>query len=207
MKDVFKIYVLHHPSLAERKKYLLSKFEEYLLDNIVWVDEIYPQDFLKNKIAHSKMDSKSTEVSYRHYICLENIFNGEQEYGIIFEDDVILELINKFNVKDFLTMCVKKMKENNIELCFPGMALGIGLPSTFNVTDLMYHHPGNATRCAHAYIISQKCAKTFIDNFNYDIPVDHMYNNIIFNNDIKSYYTYFGLDQGTIVGTYKSTIR
>ena len=207
MKDLFNIYVIHHPSLVERKKYLLDKFEKYNLSNIEWVDEIYPKDFLKNKISTSRMDSKNTEVSYRHYVCLEKIINGDQEYGLIFEDDVVIELLNDFDVKDFLNMCVKKMKENNIELCFPGITPGIGLPSTFNITDLMYHHPDNATRCAHAYIISQKCAKEFIDNFNYNVPIDHMYNYIIQNNNIKSYYTYFGLEQGTVTGVYKSAVR
>lgn len=200
-----QIFIIHHPSLKERKEYLNSKFKHYNIQNIFWESNIYQQkDF---DLLNSSLDFKSTDVSFRHQQCLKNIILNNYEYSLILEDDVILELLNNLDINIFLDKCVKEMKQKNSVLCFNGITDGIGLPSTFDLNDLIYHEPGFTTRCCHSYIVSNVAAKILNTDFNYQKPVDHMYNDVIIKNNIKSYYTKFGFEQGTIVGRYKSVIR
>ena len=200
-----QIFIIHHPSLKERKEYLDSKFKHYNTQNIFWESNIYTQnDF---NLLNSSLDFKSTDVSFRHQQCLKNIILNNYEYSLILEDDVILELLNNLDINVFLDKCVEEMKQKNSVLCFNGITDGIGLPSTFDLNDLIYHESGFTTRCCHSYIVANAAAKVLNTDFNYQKPVDHMYNDIIIKNNIKSYYTKFGFEQGTVVGRYKSVIR
>lgn len=202
-----QIYILHHPSLVERKQYLEKRIQEENIKNIKWMDELYSESTFKD--IKSNLPPKSVEVSYRHFKCLEDILQNH-DFGLILEDDVILTLKNNYPINDFLAKVVEEMKQQNAIISFPGIVYceGFhGLPDTFDFNPLIYHKPGFNTRCCHAYIVSKEGARILIKHFNYFNPVDIMYNELMLRHNIISYYTKFGFHQGTVIGTYPSAIR
>jgi GR25 family glycosyltransferase involved in LPS biosynthesis len=67
---------------------------------------------------------------------------------------------------------------------------------------------GLLSRCKHGYIINQKAAKIFIDNYHLDLPVDYLFNQVIINNkQIKSGWTDPFLTQNTVQGKWPSLLR
>lgn len=201
-----QIYVVHYSKFIDRYDYLSNRLKDLNLSHITkWVTELKDPSFLEN--ISPQIPLKIKEVSFSHEICLKDIILNKHDYALILEDDVLLELINDYDVNTFLNQCVTEMKNKKIDLSWPGIIPDPNHPVRFEPTDILYYQEGNSSRCCHGYIITPTGARFILNYFHYDLPVDHMYNEAIFNSGLKSYYAKFGFNQGTITGEYASGLR
>jgi hypothetical protein len=206
MENLKKVYVVHYSKFKDRYNYLSNKLSELgLTDRTTWVTEIPDPSPLKCLNPHFPL--KIIEVSYSHEKILKDIVTNNHEYSLILEDDVLLELIHGYDVSTFVTKCLSEMKDKNIELSWPGVIPDPHHLIRFDPEDILYHQEGNGSRCCHAYIVTSIAAQKILDHFHYFKPVDHMYNDAISLSGLKSYYSKFGFEQGTIVGKYASGLR
>lgn len=206
MKDLTKVYVVHYSKFKDRYDYLSEKLNQLgLSDKTTWVTEEKDPSFLQK--LNPNFPLKIIEVAYSHEKILKEVVIKNYEYTLILEDDVLLELINEYDVSTFLQKCISEMKEKNIELCWPGRIPDPDHPTVFDPNNILYYKKGNGSRCCHAYIVTPASASKILKHFHYYKPVDHMYNDAIEFSGLKSYYSKFGFEQGTITHKYASGLR
>jgi hypothetical protein len=214
-------YVIHYSKLKDRKEKCISQFEGQF-KNLIFIDEdkMYLTfdkfEFTRRlrfgiKNFDLRYNVKNAFVSSQHLYCLNEILKSNEKYGIVFEDDVIINsnfhLLNSFisNLpEDFDIFCfgngfdIHEKDENGV--CIND---GIYIRSNDNK---------QVIKCTDSYVISRKCCEIILDYVNnltekIDLPIDFLYEKITKEKNLKVYWCEPTLtNQGSQIGRYKSSL-
>jgi len=133
-------------------------------------------------------------------------FKNNHENVLIFEDDIIIPDYFNFNI--FLEKCLKEFKETNGDIFFMGGTRDF-IVSNHQPTTLLYYNDNYFSRGTHAYVINIKCIEKVKQYISFNLPLDHLLNNIIKNNKLKCGWTHPYLEQWTDlnINQWKSAIH
>jgi hypothetical protein len=187
MNYKINFFVLHHldEKYASRKVKLLESFEKYKIPFIpIWVEEFKLEEITKEPFPSYTTNIQNFSLSLKHQYVLKNIASNDIDYGIVIEDDIDIGGVNDFS--DFLNKCLIEFIQTEGDFCFFG---GTDRYQVNNPIPNQYLYYGNITRCTHGYIISKKCAKIIQDQFHFNKNIDHLYNELIVSNNLKSAWT------------------
>jgi len=201
-----KIFILHHTPAVERKNTLLADIGAVNLPySIEWIEGFLPEE-IEGISASIRISELS--LSLKHQYVLQQIIQNEIQYGIIFEDDVDLQSVPK--IQEFLEQSIDDLQAKTGDILWIG-DVWVGkysIPIEKKIpTEISFFSNNCFSRCTHAYIISQQGAKLVLDNYHYNQPIDHLYNEIIANKIIISGWTEPGLLQKSAEGNLPSLIQ
>jgi hypothetical protein len=190
-----KIFILHHTPAVDRKLELQKDLNFANLPyQMEWVESFLPSEIDSNIFTNIKRSELS--LSLKHKYALEQIVQNNIEYGIVFEDDVNLQSVS--NTHQFLEQSILETKSSQGDVLWIG-DVWVGkytIPRANKTQDKISYFSSNcSSRCTHAYIISQQGARLVLDNYHYNQPIDHLYNEIISKKIISSGWTEPGLTQ------------
>lgn len=207
-KEDVKIFILHHLPATDRKIKLQEDIK--LLGSIYpieWVEKFLPEDIDTNISWNKEIKIGNLSLLLKHQYVLEQIVAQNLSYGIVFEDDVDLMSVN--NLQNFLEQSLSEINENQ------GDALWIGdvwvgkytIPeSVKQVNKISYFSDDCWTRCTHAYIISLNGAKIMLEEYNYELAIDHLFNHVKRKKSLKVGWTDPGLIQFSAEGKWPTVI-
>lgn len=206
MYNQIKIFILHHTPAVERKNTLLADIGAVNLPySIEWIEGFLPEE-IEGISASIRISELS--LSLKHQYVLQQIIQNEIQYGIIFEDDVDLQSVPK--IQEFLEQSIDDLQAKTGDILWIG-DVWVGkysIPIEKKIpTEISFFSDNCFSRCTHAYIISQQGAKLVLDNYHYNQPIDHLYNEIIANKIIISGWTEPGLLQKSAEGKLPSLIQ
>lgn len=206
MYNQIKIFILHHTPAVERKNTLLADIGAVNLPySIEWIEGFLPEE-IEGISASIRISELS--LSLKHQYVLQQIIQNEIQYGIIFEDDVDLQSVPK--IQEFLEQSIDDLQAKTGDILWIG-DVWVGkysIPIEKKIpTEISFFSNNCFSRCTHAYIISQQGAKLVLDNYHYNQPIDHLYNEIIANKIIISGWTEPGLLQKSAEGNLPSLIQ
>jgi len=197
LNKVDKIYICHYTKLIDRKPLIDEQLLKYNLD-VEWVldhdkeyiniDEINKSLInIKNPLYldgfHNNRTLRLSELSLllKHNYIWEKMIENDIESCLVLEDDILLspDFVNKFNQQ------IEGLSET-FDLIWVGSCCNLHEPI---VDGKFLYESKRGSRCAHAYLISKKCAEKmleFIKTSNY--PVDFMFNSAIENYKLENYW-------------------
>jgi len=206
-------YYLIHNNEPLRRERLIKNLNISGIDpnNVKWIikperNEI-TRDFINkyvkegvsitnDRLIHAQYDLSIGVIicTYKHYLCLEDIINNNYDYGVIMEDNMIIDgnlpltidkYINELNLyhndwdilfdNDWCKYEEGKLEEGKF----------VYLKSN-NITQK--NHGGS--RLAQFYLLNKKCAKKLYDNYiPFNNAPDWYMNDLFRELDIKSYWS------------------
>jgi len=193
-----KTFVIHYSKLAERKNHIINHFEKQSIVDYEFVEK-YDQEELENT------DKSLFDPSYK--LSLMSLMNKsffvykeiaeKYDSGLIFEDDVLLNDNFSETLKNYLLQLPE-----DYDMLFIGEGCNLNipkrklLPNKHIYKKCLFPTPwggDGASRCAHSYIISKKCAIKlceYIKNLEYKIkvPIDWWLNRAARDNNFKVYW-------------------
>ena len=194
-----KILVIHYDKLIERKTHILEQFNKYELE-CEFVSN-FGKDILtqNDKAKFRNLSDGEISLTLHHFECFKRI-SENYDYAIIFEDDVILSE----NFKNIIEKYIKDLP-NNWDMLFFGEGNGFHIPSYRLIPEINIYKksvklinkiPGSvngSTRCTDSYVISKKCCQKILKKINspnyiITMPIDHLLNNINYNNNFNIYW-------------------
>jgi GR25 family glycosyltransferase involved in LPS biosynthesis len=203
-----KFYCIHHDEAIDRKEYINNHFG-YL--NIEWITSYRPDStfiqqhnkvYCEHAANRSYLNNNELSCYYKHFDAIKTIANS-QEDGFVFEDDI---LAVDYDLLDITNHFRNLINLNECDILFVG---------SYNGYDMEYHsepyiccNSSTLSRCAHAYIITNKCA-TKITNYlsNIVAPLDWQLNYAIQALQLKSCWSYPHIYQRTEQNKLKSLLR
>ena len=214
-----KIYVTHYSPLSERKEKLNDYFSKTNL-KVEWIEnENIENDFyapeekewynkMQTAYPHDKTSFRpllKTEISIavKHYECFKRIAKSENEYAIIFEDDVIFKDSAMEKYADYLAETPSEW-----DVIFFGYGCFLTVPSK-QEGKLSYKLDKPYTRCLDSYIIKKTACEKILKNLKpITLPIDFELTYSFMQNDLKVYWWEPPLtEQGSQNSTYESSIR
>lgn len=213
------ILVIHYDKLVERKKSILKQFANAGLTNFDFVSN-HGKDTL-TEIEKSKfrnLNDAEISLTLHHFECYK-IISEKYDYGIIFEDDVILGDDFKNKIENYIYNL-----PDDWDMLFFGEGIGVHIPHFrlcpgVNIykksTELHNKNPGGingSSRCTDSYIVSKKCAQQIIQVINrlqiINLPTDHLLNKLNYLNKFNIYWAEPTITvQGTSNGIFKTSLR
>lgn len=163
-----KIFVVHYKKLTERRTFVERQLK---INNMEaeFVDQ-YDRDTLTESeinMFHSRFEDYKKSVmaiTLSHLYCFREIA-AKYDYGMIFEDDVILSCNFNLKLKTYM-----EQLPDEWDMLFIGDGCGFHIPEA--CPDINIYKKGNevtswggngATRCVDSYLVSNKCAKKVIE--------------------------------------------
>jgi len=200
-----KIFLLHHLPAVERKINLIKDLNELSIKYpIEWVESFLPED-IYNKYQHS-ITLNELSLSLKHQYAISQQVKHNIENIIVLEDDISLKSVMEFNL--FIDQCLKDIEYNNGDLLWIGGTRDLQVPSNMLQDNCISYFSENfLSRCTHGYILNLKSAEKLLEKYNYNFPVDHLFNQIIIQNKLVSGWTNPFLTQKTVEGECRSYIR
>jgi glycosyl transferase family 25 len=208
-----KIFVLHCPSLVERKNHILEQFAKQGIIEFEFI-ECYNKDEISDKenlfISGYKKEKMSLFLKHIH---VYNEIIQKYDYALIFEDDVII----RDNFMEKLYLYISQLP-NDFDMLFVGDVLNLHIPNNLIKPDQYVYqktiHPTHwggdgISKCTDSYIVSKKCAIELIDYYKHiiEVPID-LWLNIVGRN--KKFNVYWGeptlCKQGTHTGLFKTSL-
>lgn len=195
MSNKIKVFILHHIPAKDRKIKLQGDLNKINLKYPVeWVEQFLPSEVDSNINYSIKINELS--LSLKHQYALQQIVENNITYGIIFEDDIDLNCIP--SIQEFLEQSIFELGTSQGDILWIGDAW-VGkyvIPSNKKESHkLSYFCYNCCSRCTHAYIVTKRGAKLVLDNYHYNQPVDHFFNEIISSKKILPGWTEPGLTQ------------
>ena len=212
-----KTYIVHYDKLTERKKFMDYQLQ---LNNLHYE---YVSNYGKDKLTmldknkFRNISDSEISVCLHHIECFKKIANSNDDYALIFEDDVIL--CNNF--KKILEGYLSSLP-SSWDMLFIGDGCGLHIPKEQIKQNKNIYTKDNypstsgglgATRCLDSYLITKKCAQKIIEKIsqpNYTIlcPADHWLNHVIRNNNFIVYWSEPTIvTQGSEKKVFSSSIR
>lgn len=202
-----KIFITHHIPAYERKKTLLNDIKLHNIQYpVIWVESFLPEDIqnITKTITISELS-----LSLKHKFIFEQIIKDKLPYAIVFEDDVNLNSVS--NVDNFLQQAIKETQNISGDLLWIG---SIEEWRKYNIPEenkanggITYFNEQCLSRCTHAYIISYNGAKIMLNNFHNNLPIDHLFNEIIQKHKLLSGWSEPFLTQLSVEKQINSLIR
>jgi hypothetical protein len=197
----FKIFILHHPALKERKEYLLKVLNKYNFD-IEWIENFPPEEVKDNYDKYTENYEKCEniyiwqirpELCYQNYsekisighlsLCLKHEYalnkqiEKNYEYVLILEDDCFIP--QNFNTyldqfyKEYLTI------KDNIDIAILGTAFNL-TPKDIVPEKMIYVNRYQLSRCTHAIFHNINFTKKIINRFKIrNLHIDFKFNEIL----------------------------
>lgn len=205
-------YCIHHKDSVDRKKFIITNYVNKYNLNIKWIEDFLPtSDFILNhkKIYSNHAANKSylnnNELScYLKHQKAISLISNSNDYGMILEDD-IAEV--SFDFTSTIDILYNDMINNNCDILFIGSFFIYDLQN-INNQPYIYCNKNTLSRCAHAYIISDRCASKILDYIS-DIkaPFDWQLNFAINNLNLNSCWSYPHIYQRTEKKQIESLLR
>jgi GR25 family glycosyltransferase involved in LPS biosynthesis len=191
--DDFDCYVVHYTPLVERKRFLTKQFEKESITSVTFVEK-----FDKEQISYSDyylnyktfvmeymhrnhqyygfggimLKPQEISLSFKHLEAMRLFLDGEKDYMLVFEDDVILshDFKNKFN-------SYVKSLPTDWGAAFIGQGAGKRIPSTqINPSVHWYKKNYPSDRCTDSILFTRdEIEKIYlsIKNDKMSYPIDH----------------------------------
>ena len=226
--NVEKIYVIHYSKLRDRKERLESQFKHLGID-VEYITE-FDQEDLNDELIDSYYDSskeaydkkihptygyRSTphrilnkaEISctLKHRLGIQKIAEECDDYGLIFEDDVVFveNFVDNFN--DFL-----ESTPDDWDAIFMGSCAGLRVPSQLikkNINSYKVDHP--ASKGGDSYLIKKELAKNIFETMDKFVTISDW--ELSYQLKLHNANVYWWepplVAQGSELGIYKSTLR
>jgi GR25 family glycosyltransferase involved in LPS biosynthesis len=226
--NVEKIYVLHYSKLKDRKERLEAQFKDLGID-VEYITE-FDQEDLSDELINSAYDSskemydtkihstygnKSTphrilnkaEISctFKHRSGIQKIAKECDNYGLIFEDDVVFveNFVEKFNI--FL-----KSTPDDWDAIFMGSCAGLRVAPQFikkNISAYKMDHP--ASKGGDSYLLRKELAENISETMNTFVTISDW--ELSYQLKLHNANVYWWepplVAQGSELGLYKSTLR
>lgn len=184
-----KIFVIHYDKLSERKVNMIKQLKENNIDAEFISNK--GKDVLTNndKMPFSNINDAEISLFLHHIECFKKIIENQDEFALILEDDAIFDNIFFETLKNYLIHL-----PSNWDMLFIGDGCGIHVPQDYldkyKKCNIFRAH---STRCADSYLITQSCAKRFLEIFNNEtflcnLPIDLWYNLTISSENIKVFW-------------------
>jgi GR25 family glycosyltransferase involved in LPS biosynthesis len=186
-----KTFICHWKKLKKRKEVLLEVLKEEKIDEYEFVtdydvddwniDEIkkeFPKIFELNPKGR-KLKYSEISLSLKH-IKIINEVAEKYDYALVLEDDVIL----CDNFQEEFLKTFQQLPEN-WDLGWAGTCCNLHSypPKGMRISKT------NGSRCTHAYIINNKCAKKILDELKYcNDGADFYYNYLIEKYQLNNYW-------------------
>ena len=198
-------FCLHHTDRPDRKENLLKVFKREDLE-VEWIEGFHPDSINVDALnLQHKLNINAISVYLKHQKCYELQKKNNYKNILIFEDDVIIP--EDFGFIPFLDKCMIDFESLEGDLLFVGGAFDIKPPVT-HPDQTVYTLPGFKSRCAHCYVVSQRCIDIILKNIDVmDDALDWKLNKIIEDNKLKVCYTEPSIQQATVEGLDSSTIQ
>lgn len=215
-------YYLIHGVDTSRKQHMLDSFKRVNLDNdkVKWVlypnkDEIDDEFIKKNVIPglsytcglpiHAQHHLRRGQISctYKHYLCLKDIVEKQNEYAVIIEDNCYLANDVPKMVDKYITQLNNLYPDwdilfdngwGEIPYKYTEQPLKDGqvvYPKSNEITkeEHIQHCYHGATKCARFYLINLKCAQKLYDNYlPFNNAPDWWMNDLFRKLNIKSFW-------------------
>jgi GR25 family glycosyltransferase involved in LPS biosynthesis len=200
---IIPTFCIHLKQLTDRKTYCDSLFINQSMLDINWVNDYDPDesfDIIKKNITNSQLS-----VILKSKFIYETQILKNYDFVLVLEDDIIIPDYFNFNI--FLKECLKEFVESEGDILFIGGTRDYVVKNT-SPNKLVYYDKTYFTRGLHAYITTLKCVSKLLSNLNYTLPMDHLLNDIIKNNNIKCGWTAPYIEQWTDlhINQWKSSI-
>jgi|688.fasta_scaffold03604_11 hypothetical protein len=200
------IYILHHSPANERKVELLNTINLLKLDYPVnWVENFLPEE-VSTLGKDFNISIPEMSLSLKHEFVLLDQVKKNLDKVIILEDDA--DLLSVQNLQEFLENCLLEFSENNGDILWIGGTHDMNVPNEIKKSDKVAYFSKNfKSRCAHAYIMSLKAARAAIEHYHYNLPADHLFNEIIDTCELNSGWTSTYITQKSLEKKIKSLLR
>jgi GR25 family glycosyltransferase involved in LPS biosynthesis len=204
-------FCIHHSPCVERKNYIDKHIVKNFNIPISWIhnfdpdsDDVKNQSDVFNTHSADKIKLNKAEIScfMKHRFAIRQIAESNH-FGFIFEDDIQKP---SFDLHKATTYFIQEMNNNNIDILFVG-SFGNYDIETNKEYEIFCNH-STKSRCAHAYILSDRCAKSlilFLDNII--APFDWQINYAIDELNLKSCWSYPHIYQRSEKQEIKSLLR
>lgn len=218
------IYVTHCRSLCDRKKFMreqffkddISAFEFYedfdacdLDDDIInkYYSECPLGHFEKHKLwepnnIYRKLNLIDISLVIKHIEVYKKIAEGNDEFGIIFEDDSVLcdNFTNRFEE------CLSQTPKDFDMISFGS---GCNLHAELVPNKLVYRKYHPATRCTCALVVTKKCCQDLLKTIiPFHMAIDWELNwQLYFHNHIVYWWEPPLVEQGSEIGLFRSSAR
>ena len=181
---MLKTYIMHYTPLIERKEHMIHQLNNHNIKNYEFI-ESFDKEVLTDKDLH-KFDLKKLKLSeislfLKHIKTLKQICNSDDNYALIFEDDVILDVNFNDKIINYLSQA-----PDNFDIMFIGSGCDLHISKDRIINDVNIYLKDNwegdgSCKCADSYIITKKCCLKIIDFFNenstiIDLPIDWWFN-------------------------------
>lgn len=224
-----KVFIIHYKKLTERKEYLTKVLNDLNLD-FQFIEEFdrddynmgnisYDENLWKDRIHEFKLEHyptfdrlRDSEIcnSLSHIKACEEIVKQGLDYGIVLEDDIILEWDFVEQVKIILESVPKDYDYIFLGNSYSMLSLDkIHNCKSINVSGRLYKKEPGTTRTVDSYIVSNKASKEIIKELStIALPFDHEMNYFFKKLNMNVYWYEPGITrQGSRGNEYHSSIR
>lgn len=195
-------YVLHVKTAYEREKSMLAQIKQlgfnfkFILDGDI--KDLTPQILSHNFKGNLAVAKAVSSCAYKHILALNDMISNNINYGIVFEDDILLDK----NANESLSKIFDEIKGRNINNFYLSLE-----ETNFQFVKRSARKQGRNlykiergeysgklgydTRCAGAYIIDFQAAKNVLDEAasnKIDVPIDWFYTSLVAQKIINLYY-------------------
>jgi GR25 family glycosyltransferase involved in LPS biosynthesis len=215
-----KIFITHYTKLVERKKHILQQFENQKITDYYFIENLNAEELtneqinifdIHNPVMGNQIYRKNLISLFLKHIYIYNlIIKNNEDYVLIFEDDIILD--NNFMEK--LNNYIEDLPKD-FDALFIGNGCNLHIPNN-KIKDGKHIYEECSTRCCDSYLISKKCAIKIIDFYNYfiinnikiDKPIDHWLNLAFKKTNCNIYWSEPAIaSQGSENNIFKSSLR
>lgn len=188
-------YYLIHGLDKKRKRFMEIQFRHAGVpsENVNWILSPNVGDPLPRDICNNpSLPESLMAISYKHYLCLEQIVASGEPVAVIVEDNV-----------EFLSALPQKIAEylrdlpENWDILFDSDFYGWKYEEGPLLPDVSVYEKSNessqqcagATKGVHFYMLSQKAAKTLYENYlPFGDGPDHHLNKIIMRHSLRCFW-------------------
>lgn len=219
-----KSFIAHYSPHEDRRNLLLKSLPSFIKDNMTWIEEEPGDSFLSLFFNSEELWSRrispfnygcpvpfcplsraNISLLYKHYVILNEIANGDEEYSLVLENDVLFS-------PDFNTAFPAHLASTpaDWEVIFIGSGAGLRVPTQHllpNITAYRKSHP--ASKCTDSILFKRSAAQKIVSSFfPYVLPIDFELNYQMFIHDLKVYWWEPPLtSQGSQSGLFPSGIQ
>jgi len=184
-----KTFVIHYDKLVNRKENILRQ----LYENNMEFEFIQskPKDTLtyEDKKKFSIITDSEISLFLHHIICFQKLVEDtENDFCLVFEDDALFNS----NFNSILQTYIPQLPED-----WDMLYLGNGC--NLHISDDIVNNSSTniftrySSRCTDSYLISKKCAKILLDDFNDEnfstkYPIDYHFNEMIKKYQLKIFW-------------------
>jgi GR25 family glycosyltransferase involved in LPS biosynthesis len=207
---MINFFCTHHSPAKDRKEYLSEYLKKDNL-NINWVEDFLPdcEEIKSMEKIFSEHSVNKTYLSEAELSCyLKHLkaikLTSQSDYNsVIIEDDIEHP---KFSLNEYANRIEKEFLEKNGDILFIGSFGQSDIPENF--PQEIVHEKWMRSRCAHCYLITNKCALKIQDFMSKIIaPLDWQLNYAIEKFSLNCFWSKTHVNQRTEKGILKSLLR